>query len=87
MFLWFHWEAMLVSYLSVRKTSLPFQSMEELVNDKKNFRIAVLPGSSLMDTFKFAKNDIWQNAWKNQIQPNLGDYTVAKRNRQPLNHS
>ena len=74
MLLWFHWEAMLVSYLSVRKTSLPFKSMEELVNNEKDFKIALLPGSSLVDFFKFAKEDIWQKAWKNQIQPYLEDY-------------
>ena len=80
MLLWFHWEAMLVSYLSVRKTYLPFESVEELVNNEKDFKIVASPGSSLMDTFKFSKNDIWQKGWTNQMQPYLEDYKKDWKN-------
>ena len=53
--------------------------MEELVNNEKDFKIALLPGSSLVDFFKFAEEDIWQKAWKNQIQPYLEDYKNLNR--------
>ena len=79
MLIWIYWEAILVSYLSIRKTTLPFESLEELVEKKKDFRILVIPGSSMMDTFKFSKEDIWQKAWKNQIQPHLEDYKNFSR--------
>ena len=35
--LYYYWEAMLISYLAVRKIELPFRTLEEL--DKTNFKV------------------------------------------------
>ena len=45
MLLFWHWEAMLISYLAARKTVLPFENVEELVRTS-NFRIALHEGKT-----------------------------------------
>ena len=71
--LWYHWEAMLISYLAIRKTVVPFTSMDELV-DKTSFKVAVWPGTLSEDTFKFATEKAWQTAWTDRIEPYLDNY-------------
>ncbi len=70
---YYHWEAMLISYLATRVIVLPFTGIKSLV-DNTDFRIAVIPGSSFMDAFKFAKDPNWQKAWKDRIEPYLDEY-------------
>ena len=84
MLLWFHWQAVLVSYLSIRKTILPFSSLEELVNNGQDFRLAVNPGTSLMDNFKYATEDTWQKAWKGQIEPHVHEYIAHKESKKNM---
>ena len=71
--LYYHWEAMLISYLATRKIVLPFTNMEELIS-KTSFKVAVMPGTSYEDTFKYATEGSWQTAWNERIQPYLDDY-------------
>ena len=44
--IFYHWEAMLISYLATRVIVLPFNNIRELV-DQSTFVIALFPGSSL----------------------------------------
>ena len=67
---YYYWEAMLVSYLSARFIVLPFNSIPELITNT-DFKIVVLPGSSMMESFKQSNNFYWQQAWKTRIEPNL----------------
>ena len=71
--LYYHWEAMLISYLATRVIVLPFNSIKELV-DKSSFLIALNPGSSYEDAFKYATDPDWQAAWTGRIQPYLENY-------------
>ena len=71
--LYYHWEAMLISYLATRKIVLPFNNMEELI-DKTSFKIAVMPGTSYEDTFKYATERAWKTAWTKRIEPFLSNY-------------
>ena len=68
-----HWQAMLISYLSKRVTVLPFNNLPELI-ENTNFRIALLPGSYYEDAFKYATDHYWKIAWKERIQPFIHEY-------------
>ena len=48
--LYWHWEAMLISYLATRVIVLPFNNIDELVKTS-SFKIALNPGSSYEGTF------------------------------------
>ena len=71
--MFWHWEAMLISYLATRVTVLPFYTLTGLLKTS-DFRIALNPGSSYEDAFKLSKDPTWQEAWINRIQPYLDDY-------------
>ena len=73
MLIYWHWEAMLISYLATRVITLPFRGVPELV-DKSNFRIGLIPGSYFEDVFKYETDPHWQLAWKKRIQPYVKDY-------------
>ena len=68
-----HWEAMLISYLSKRVTTLPFNNIPELL-ENTDFRIALLPGAYEEDVFKYATDHHWKMAWKERIQPFIHQY-------------
>ena len=68
--IFWHWEAMLISYLATRTISLPFKDITDLVVNTE-FRIIFLPGSTNEDAFKTSKDPIWQAAWIDRVQPNL----------------
>ena len=74
-----HWQAMLISYLSKRVVELPFNNIPELLANT-NFRIAVLPGSYHEDAFKYATDHNWKIAWKERIQPFIHEYKDNKGN-------
>ena len=71
--IFWHWEAMLISYLATKTTSLPFKDITELVKNTQ-FRIILRPGSTVEDAFKTSSDPIWQAAWTDRIQPHLEEY-------------
>ena len=70
---YFHWNAMLISYLASSVIVLPFNNLRELV-DQSTFVIALVPGSYWMDAFKFSEDVDWQRAWKQRLEPYLDNY-------------
>ena len=76
--LYYHWEAMLISYLATRVIVLPFNNIKELV-DQSTFVISLFPGSSYMDAFKFSEDPDWQRAWKERIEPYLNNHKDTSR--------
>ncbi len=72
--IYWHWEAMLISYLSTRVISLPFDNIPELISDT-NFRIILRVGTSFEDAFKTAKDEDWKIAWTDRVQPHLAEFT------------
>ena len=68
-----HWQAMLISYLSKRVTVMPFNNIPELL-ENTNFRIALFPGSYSENAFEYATDHHLKRAWKERIQPFLHEY-------------
>ena len=77
--IYWHWQAMLISYLTKRVVELPFNNLPELI-ENTNFRIAVWPGTYDEDVFKYATDHHWKRAWKERIQPFLHEYKDNKGN-------
>ena len=71
--MFWHWEAMLISYLATRIISLPFKDIPDLVSNTE-FRIILRPGTAFEDAFKTSLDPIWQAAWTNRIQPHLEEH-------------
>ena len=71
--IFWHWEAMLISYLATRTVSLPFKDISDLVVNTQ-FRIILVPGTSLEDDFKTSTDPIWQAAWTDRVQPHLEEH-------------
>ena len=71
--MYWHWEAMLISYLATRVTVLPFNSIPELITNSP-FRIILTPGSSYEDAFKTSRDPDWMVAWTDRVQPHLAEF-------------
>ena len=71
--IYWHWEAMLLSYLAIKVTSLPFIDIPDLVSNTE-FRIILTPGSSSEDSFKTSTDPNWQVAWTDRVQPHLEEH-------------
>ena len=71
--IFWHWEAMLISYLATRVISLPFKDIPDLVANTQ-FRIILRPGTSMEDAFKTSRDPIWQTAWTDRVQPHLEEH-------------
>ena len=67
------WNANLISYLSIHKTHLPFNNLETLLSSTNN-KIAVLPGSSTADAFRYSSDPLKQRAWTERIEPYLDEF-------------
>ena len=72
--LFWHWEAMLVSYLATRKTVMPFTTVTDMYLST-NFRLALIPSTTFEDNFKYSKEPLWQEIYKERIQPYLTEYS------------
>jgi hypothetical protein len=70
---YWYWEAMLISYLATKVISLPFTSIPQLIKTS-DYRIALTPGSSQEDTFKFSNDQDWAVGYTERIQPYLEEY-------------
>ena len=62
---YFHWKAMLISYLSKIVISIPFSNMQELYNS--DYQVSTLAGSSYIDAFKYG-NNLWQLIFKEKLE-------------------
>ena len=63
--IYWHWEAMLISYLSYFHVALPFNSIPELVS-KSNFRVATSPGSAYAEYFSKSDDEVLEIVWKDR---------------------
>ncbi len=73
------WEAMLVSYLAVQVTVYPFTSIETMVQ-KTNYKLAMQPGGTYEDTFRYSTNPIWQEAFRTRLEPYIPMYKEFQGN-------
>ena len=67
------WEAMLISYLARRVINVPFDGISTLVTTT-DFKITLMPGTSIEDSFKTSTDPLWQKAWTDRIEPFLDEY-------------
>ena len=72
---------MLLSYLAMRVTKMPFNNIQELHDS--TFVLITLPGSSFWDAFRFG-DELWQTIYKEKLEP-FEDYnklhTSTKENQ------
>ena len=71
--IFWHWEAMLISYLATRVITLPFKDIPDLVTNTE-FQIILRPGSSREDDFKTSTDPIWQAAWTDRVKVHLEEH-------------
>ena len=73
------WNAILISYLSIQKTNLPFNNLETLLSLTSN-KIALIPGSSYADDFRYSTDPLMQRAWTERIEPYLDEFHTVSGN-------
>jgi hypothetical protein len=73
--IYWHWEAMLVSYLAIRKIIMPFNSLSEMYTDS-NFRLAVVPSTFFEDTFRYSRDPLWKKIFEERVEPHLEEYNA-----------
>ena len=78
---YYHWEAMLISYLSTRFIVLPFNNIPELL-DNTDFKIHFFPGSSYEASFQQSEDFYWKKAWNERIQPQIYEPEFAEYSTQ-----
>ena len=71
--IFWHWEAMLISYLATKTISLPFRDVPDLMANTQ-FRILLLPGSIRESDFKTSPDPNWQAAYTDRIRPHLEEH-------------
>ena len=76
LFCHFHWLAMLLSYLAMRVTRMPFNNIQELYDS--TFVLITRPGSSFWDAFRFG-DELWQKIYKEKLEP-FQDYIKLHTN-------
>ena len=62
---YFHWEAMLISYLAKIVTPVPFSNMLELYNS--DYQLTTLGGSALVDVFRYG-DELWQLIYREKFE-------------------
>ena len=62
---YFHWEAMLISYLAKIVTPIPFSNMHELY--KSDYQVTTLAGSALVDVFRYG-DELWQLIYREKLE-------------------
>ena len=70
--IYYHWEAMLVSYLSTRMTILPFKDINGLM--MTDYRIGIMLGTIQQDDFKLSPDPLMQKAYSERIEPYMDQY-------------
>ena len=73
MFLHFYWEAQLISYLTARKTILPFKNVEDMY-ENTDFRIALIPSTTYEDNFKYSNDPKWVKVYEERFKPHIEEY-------------
>ena len=68
---YFHWEAMLISYLALRIPSFPFTNLQEMY--ESDYQFYTIPGSSMWDSFKHG-DELWQRIYRDKMEPNTEWY-------------
>ena len=57
---------MLMSYLAMRVTILPFHNMQQLY--RSDYKLTTVPGSAFWDAFKYG-DDLWKRIYRDKLKP------------------
>ena len=71
------WQAMLISYLSLRTIRLPFTDLTTLLSTS-DYKIGLMVGSSHENTFRYTDDPLFKRAWTERIEPYLEQYKNYK---------
>ena len=67
-----HWEAILISFLAKQTVSLPFINLQELKENTES-RLLIMPGGMIENDFRYSTDPLWQNIFRNRIEPHLAE--------------
>ena len=70
------WEAMLISYLSVKKVYMPFRTLEEF-EKTSNYKLVVAKGFSQLDMFRSSKEYPYNDIWAKKMRPYAQDFPLV----------
>ena len=73
---YYHWDAELIAYMSVRKINLPFENLKEL-SETQGFKLLLPKGSVHIDTFRDSDDPIYSKIWKEKVNPFYDDLPLA----------
>ena len=74
--IYYLWEAMLISYLSVKKVYMPFRTLEEL-EKTSNYKLVVAKGFSQLDMFRSSNEYPYKDIWVKKMQPYAQDFPLV----------
>ena len=77
-FIYWHWEAMLISFLAVRKIGLPLMTLKDL-SKSSSYGLMVQKGTIYEDLFKYANNHFSIKLWNDKIRNNIEEYPTDER--------
>ncbi|XP_059082976.1 glutamate receptor ionotropic, kainate glr-3-like [Tigriopus californicus] len=75
--IYWHWEAMIISYLAVRNVALPFESLEDLV-ENTDYKVVVQPGTAYVDQLRFGNTEVLRQTWVERVEPYIDSYPSTK---------
>ena len=75
--IYYYWEAMLISYLAVRRTELPFKTMSDLAANS-NYKLLVGRGTSHLDQFRYSNEPLYTKLWIDKIAPYADNLPLFK---------
>ena len=81
--IYYHWEAMLISYLSTRFVLLPFTNIKELV-ENSDYRIGLNRGTTQEAYFMTSNDPFVQKAYSERIEPYLEEFELHTNNMNNL---
>ena len=74
---------MIISFLAVMTTVLPFKSMVKMVT-QTDFKVIVQPGTSYVDTFRLSNNPMLKDIYTERIEPYIENYPQVRKLIQSL---
>ena len=83
--IFYHWEAMLVSYLSTRKTIMPFSGLADM-HKNTNYRLAIIPSTTFEDTFRLSNDTLLQSIYQERFLPHRQEYLGYKNYLVDMNY-
>ena len=69
---YYSWEAKIISFLAVRNSYIPIETLNDLVENSQ-YRLIVAQGNVHLDDFRFSDDSLDKKIWEQKIKPQLND--------------